>query len=493
MLKEDSISTHVFFFPFTWKISSAKKSFHFKEPKQMKEGFACPISTWKKAKYEIFEDRHYNELVYFYKPVQAVLYENAHSGIVRIFEKEIRGKKDEMCILVDGSRYHLDIGEMSLKLYKSGIGLLTFQVINRKYERPEQIIAINGLGKCVYPYMLPIEKAQKDFFPERIEMQVGDMKIVETFNDNYKKRPMIVANFIMELLGPSFTCCTEKVERNMFFIEPLFSNRMFTLCLYKNEKLLGEIKNKSVKEQFLTQFMVFSRKEKVFDVSYLELPKVMYGVGRFALIGITADYKESSVYNELVTLAIVQRATLLHFSNQLAFISALPKAQLVVGIKNLYEIYVQFINQMYFNEVTVDVQGTSIYEALLRQLRIQKEMKELDFEMREVHEYSSLIQKQQAQIRMDMLTIIGTILVIPSFVTGFFGMNILEDTFMKWWVHKDVGLFLNSYMVLPIIVVLLIYSWCTRNHRYYKLWSIILGISLVISLGILMVQGCGLA
>lgn len=492
-LKTQLISNHVFFFPFTWKIASDQKSLYVKQHKQMKKGLRVPIETWRERNYEILEDSHYNELVYFYRPVQAVLYENDHSCIVYSYEKEQRGEEDWVMLQVDGMQYELSLEEISLKLYKSGVGIMTFQMGNTKHQQPEHIIAINAIGKCVYPYLLPLEKVQKDFFPERIEIHVGENTIVERFSKKYKEEPMIVADFLMELMGPSFTCCTGSVGKNMFYIEPLFSNRMFTLCMYQNREFLQAIKDKSVKDQFLTQFMVFSRREKVLDISYIQLPKVVYGIGRFSMIGIAMGQEESCLYNQLVTLAIVQRATLLHFSNQLAFISALPKAKLVVGIGNLYEIYVQFINQMYFNEVTVDVQGTSIYNALFKQFGIREEMKELDFEMREVHEYSSLIQKQQSQIRMDLLTIVGSILVIPTFVTGFFGMNILEDRFMKWWVHKDVGLFLNSYVALPVLSVLLVYSWCTRNHRYYKIWGIILVICLVISLSILLTQGCGLA
>lgn len=487
-----TISTHVFFFPFTWRKATSKRSFYFKQHEQLREGEIEAIHSWRPKRHTIIEDKHYNELVYFYKPVQAMLYDQSRSCIVKTYEKQGMTYEDEMILTVDGKLYRLKIKEMSLKFYKSGIALLSFELLNTTYEQPEQIIAINGIGKCVYPYILPIEQAQKDYFPERIEIRLGKERIVEQFDKHYKKTPMFIADFIMALLGPSFSCNSNQVGREGFYIEPLFSNRMFTLCLYRNSKLLYDIKNNNLKDQFLTQFMVFSRKEKMTDVTYIDLPKVRYGIGRFALIGVTADDEESKVYNELATIAIVQRATLLHFSNQIAFITTLKKEQVVRGIGNLYEIYVQFINQMYFHEVTVDVQGSSIYEALLKQLKIKEEMTDLSFEMKEVHEYTSLIQKNQAQARMDILTIVGTLLVIPTFVTGFFGMNILEDRFMRWWAYKDVYLFLNSYVVLPVLAILGVYSWLARGHKFEKVWRVVLIVGTIISLAILMTQGCGL-
>lgn len=487
------ISTHVYYFPFSWRKESIKRNFQFKQHKQMADGEVGKIAAWQMREHHIIEDKHYNELVYFYKPVQALLYEQKQGCIVKVYEKEKRQSEDVLIVVVDGRQYTLRIADLTLKFYKSGIGILSLEVVNDKYKEPEEIIGINGLGKCVYPYILPIEHAQKDYFPERIIFKLGDETIVENFDKQYKQSPMIVADFIMALLGPDFYCEGQMRGSARFAIEPLFSNRMFTLCLYKNQQLLENIKNKTVKEHFLRQFMVFSRKEKVFDVHYIELPKVLYGIGRFALIGITADEKESKLYNELTTLAIVQRASLLHFSNQIAFITTLPKEQVVSGIGNLYEIYMQFVNQMYFHEVTVDVQGSCIYEGLLKQLRIKEEMQDLVFEMREVHEYTSFIQKNQSQSRMDMLAVVGTLLVIPTFVTGFFGMNILEEGFIRWWERKDILLFINSYVILPVFAILGVYSWWVKGHRYEKVWRLMLAIAMIGSLVVLLTQGCGLS
>ena len=202
--------------------------------------------------------------------------------------------------------------------------------------------------------------------------------------------------------------------------------------------------------------------------------------------------KESKLYNQLVILALMQKASLLHFGNQIAFIADLPKNELVSAIGNLYEIYIQFISQMRFNEVTVDVQGSYIYNELLRQLSIERGVKELDFEMQEIHEYATLIDKAQSKGKMDFLTIIGTALVIPTFVTGFFGMNILEEQFMDWWQHIEIMLWFNGYVMLPVLAVLLIYSfWTKKSRKSMVTRNILLGL-FIISFYILIRWGCGI-
>ncbi|MEG0579289.1 MAG: CorA family divalent cation transporter, partial [Niameybacter sp.] len=239
--------------------------------------------------------------------------------------------------------------------------------------------------------------------------------------------------------------------------------------------------------------ILFSRREKLREgESYLDLPKVVYGMSRFSLVCVTASNKETKLYNHIVLLALAQKASLLHFGNQIARIAELPKVELVQAIEDLYEVYIQFISQMHFNEVTVDVQGSYIYNELLRQLMIEKEIKALDFEMQEIHEYAALIDQAQSKGKMDFLTVVGTALVIPTFVTGFFGMNIMEDMFMDWWQHKEIILWFNSYALLPVGVMLLVYSLWNKKSRKSRVLRSILLIFILISIGVLLKWGCGI-
>lgn len=490
------ISTHVFFLPFSWELKNISGRQVLKEHVQTKTKLRENISLegWRRKPLKALTDESYNEYVYFYKPALNMLYDHDTGKLLYIYEKEELNSKSFLEMKVDGKSYHLALTDMALRLYKSGIGLLSFTCTNHTYKKPEEIMAINSLSKSVYPYQLPLEQARKDLFPEEVMISIDDKtKIVERFEEDYKKIPLRICAMLRSVLGKSFIFEYKFLGKNKLFVEPLFGNRMFVLCTYKNASFLEAIKNNTLSKQLLNSFILFSRREKLLEgESYLYLPKVAYGMSRFSLVCIMETDKESKLYNQLVILALTQKASLSHFGNQIAFIADLPKSELVPAIEDLYEIYIRFISQMHFNEVTVDVQGSYIYNELLKQLAVEKEIKELDFEMQEIHEYAELINKAQSKGKMDFLTIIGTALVIPTFVTGFFGMNILQEKFLNWWEYKEVALWFNGYVILPVLAVLLVYSLWTKKNRKSFMTRSILFLVLGISFYIIMKWGCGM-
>lgn len=493
-MQDGIISTHVFYLPFSWELKNISGRQVLKGHKHKKTKDRIPLEGWKDRVFKALTDESYNEYVYFYKPAFQMLYDVEGKSMVYNYEKQGIEKESFIQIKVGEKTYKTVLRNMELRLYKNGIGLLSFKCLNKEYGNPEDIIAINSLSKSVYPYKLPLENVHKDLFPKEVIIHFNaHEEIVEKFEKDYKQAPMCICDMIRKVLGPSFIFDYKFLEKGKLFVEPLFGNRMFALCMYQNPSFLRDVKNKVVSKRFLNSFILFSKKEKLLEgATYLDLPKVVYGISRFSLVCIMESNKESKLYNQLVILALMQKASLLHFGNQIAFIADLPKNELVSAIGNLYEIYIQFISQMRFNEVTVDVQGSYIYNELLRQLSIERGVKELDFEMQEIHEYATLIDKAQSKGKMDFLTIIGTALVIPTFVTGFFGMNILQEQFMDWWKHSEIMLWFNGYVMLPVLAVLLIYSFWTKKSRKSMVTRNILLSLFVISFYILIRWGCGI-
>ncbi|WP_053984185.1 magnesium transporter CorA family protein [Niameybacter massiliensis] len=488
------ISTHVYMMPFAWELKNRHGRGTLKQHKQMDHPSLSGLESWKIRTFYMEDESTYNEYVYFYKPAIQMLYQIGNQKLVRIYEKMGLDEKSTLTLTVEQKEYVLKLKNIELRLYKSGIGILTLHCENHEVKAPEGIMAINSMSKSVYPYLLPLQAAHKDLFPEKIVVRLNDReKIIETFSEDYKEKPLCMTSMMRQLFGDNFVFEYKFLKQDKIFVEPLLGNRMFVLCVYNNAEFLKQIKNQEISKRFLNSFILFSRREKLREgESYLDLPKVVYGMSRFSLVCITSSAKETKLYNHIVLLALAQKASLLHFGNQIARIAELPKVQLVQAIEDLYEVYIQFISQMHFNEVTVDVQGSYIYNELLRQLMIEKEIKELDFEMQEMHEYAALIDQAQSKGKMDFLTIIGTALVIPTFVTGFFGMNILEEKFMDWWKHKEIILWFNSYALLPVTVVLLVYSMWNRKSRKSRVIQNILLVISLISIYILIKWGCGL-
>lgn len=485
-------STHVFYFPFSWEYKHSNSRQILKGYKNKKANMI--LNGWHAKSFQLLTDKTYNEYVYFYKPVLQVLYDIENKNNVSIYEKQGIDSNSFIQIQVEQKVYRLNMKNMELRLYRSGIGILSFECLNTRYDTPEAIMAINSLSKSVYPYKLPLSCAYQDLFPKEIKFYFNkEMEIIEKFKLDYKKEPMCIGELLRHIFGESFAFGQTSFKNDKVHITPLLGNRMFVLCMYQDPLFFRSIKNKHVSQRFLNNFILLSKKEKLLEgINYLDLPKVIYGISRFSVMCIMTSDKEVKLYNQLVLVALIQKASLLHFSNAIAFIADLPKQELVGAIENLYEIYVKFIGQMRFNEVTVDVQGSELYNRLLKQLNIERDVRELDFEMQEIHEYAMLIDQAQSKGKMDFLTIIGTALVIPTFVTGFFGMNILQEHFLDWWHHIEIMLWFNGYVLLPILIVLLIYSFWTRKSRKSMVTRNFLLIFLIISFYILMKWGCGI-
>jgi len=271
---------------------------------------------------------------------------------------------------------------------------------------------------------------------------------------------------------------------------------MFGCCMYYAPQYLEPTSEEEVMKQFKKWMIGYegvSEKQEEEVKPYLIINKQhIYGIDRKMLFGITAEYPCERLYDQLVKLVLMQRATLLNLSTEIARVSTLPKYEISAAISSIYEIYIQFINQLYFKEVTEDSEGSLLYEELSKNFKIAEELEQLNFEMDEVHEYALLVEQSTSNLKVQILTIIGAALVLPSFVTGFFGMNIFREEAPHWWKHPSVALWLNSYVFFPILVVVALCMWTKKKTTFSLLLKVILSLLLLTSLSFTLKYGCGL-
>lgn len=503
-MRKNSVSEHTFLFPFTWKYNGKKNHTLFLQHIQLRNKDFEKLSEWKIHYVSIEEDKDYNEFVYFYKPIRAALYTFYKAPvIVRNYEYKALDQDNYFIISVSGREYVLTIESLQLKLYKTGIGILSFRVSNTRYEDIEAIEAINSFSKSIYPPILPLEKAKEELFPDFIRIKLNaHQKIEEEFKANYHQERLSISPLIMSILGKPFICKESFFKPGSIFIEPILGNQMFCLCLYKNATIVKEIQTGLTSYDLFERIMTVNKKvsyhEKddipghIGSTYYLKNEGNIYGMSRFALLCVAKELPKSKLYDQLVSLVLMQRATLLSLSTEIARVSTLPKYDLVQAIASIYEIYIQFINQLYFKEVTEDAQGAHIYEKLSKQLKIEEEMTQLNFEIDEVREYASLIEQAQSKVKVQILTIIGAALVLPTFATGFFGMNIFKEEIAHWWQNRQVSLWMNTYVFLPILVTLAFCTWNrgrTKLHLFIKVFFVLF---LLISIFIIYKYGSGL-
>ncbi|OON91761.1 MAG: hypothetical protein ATN33_08635 [Epulopiscium sp. Nele67-Bin001] len=462
------ISEHIFLLPFAWTLNTNNKGYNFKPQEQIKSNIFDHIQGWRKESFFINSDETYNEFVYFYKPVRTMLYpENSYSYAYV-------NDNSNCLIYVNNMKYNLKIRRINLKFVKSGIGILSIYLENYTYNEELDIRAINSVSDCVYPLELPL----KESTPKKIVFNFDNFIIQEDMeHTNYRVIAGKISPFIMDLFGPSFVQ-TPDDNKPVILIEPLMGSKMVTLCLFKSDITFKNLDSDNT-YQYKQEFTLLEQERH-------------YLLSSFLLLCISKSTVESKLYDQMMCLLLIQKASLLNFSNQIADISMLPKDELVMAIETLYEIYIQFINQMFFDEVTEDEKGSWVYQNFTKIFNIKEEISQMDFEMKEVHEYAELITRQQSNIKMEILSLAGAGLVIPTFVTGFFGMNILgSDKLGIWWKTPEVLRWLNAYVALPVLIILYYYTWSRRRSRRLLIMKIALISCLAISLFVLIKYGGG--
>ena len=137
-----------------------------------------------------------------------------------------------------------------------------------------------------------------------------------------------------------------------------------------------------------------------------------------------------TMYSQIVILALAQRASILRFSDEVAYVSRLTDKG-SNKISALYKNYIKFVNKIYFREVTAQEQGIELYDKLLNHMRIKEDIKDMDNEIAELHNYASLMVEEKTTRWLTAITIIGFLFLAPTFITGFFGMNIFPESFFS--------------------------------------------------------------
>ena len=183
-----------------------------------------------------------------------------------------------------------------------------------------------------------------------------------------------------------------------------------------------------------------------------------------------------TMYSRMVELSLIQRASILKFSDEVTSLSDLQAKpnELEEKISDFYKEYIRFVNQIYFREVTAQEQGIEMYNMVQDKMKIADQVKDLDNEIGELHQYAILLADKQRNTSLAILSTIGAIFIIPTFMAGFFGMNILDASCKPE---------LSGYSWIPILCgavcspALLIWSISTKSK---KLKSTLIALAIVI-------------
>jgi len=480
-------SYHIFYFPFKWE-NIDRKNRLFSEQTDLSAISVNKHTNWLRnpgAINEVEESQLYNEKNFYYEFVHPVLYDNNQkNSIVHHYERKEPQQRDvSYCICVKGKTYRLKVDAINLNLYATGVGMLTFFLKNEQenQQEPSDILTINQYGRRVFPpFYGDIEGKFETADSLQVEGLNGEPTLYKEDFSTYKvhKKTWKPACFILNLIAD--------LSEHLLVL-PVIDERMFVNCWYASDKLTNFF---TKNDKSLDQFFLDDNETNDFWYKYVYVDAsspsckneemrqslltkqtytrwqndgMLYGASRYSFVLLTktnefqtdviAIYMRT-VYSRMVEHILVQRASRLRFSDEVARVSTLPKGRklnkvLIEQISSLYKEYIRFINQVHFLEVTSQDQGIELYELLYRTLSVEKHVKELEIEIAELNQYVNLLDDKIRNKNAEILNYIAATFLPASIVFGLFSANAGNwDISLVW-----IGLIGLTFSVIMFLIV----------------------------------------
>jgi len=476
----DPLSKHIFLFPFRWDV---KKGDIFESAGISMEDYEQELKSlgWKDEKYYDNDIDHldYNEFQYFYPFVRDALYDfnTKNENIIRHLEYPTNLETDTYTITFIENKHPksitLKVKFLLINLYTTGIGIISYHLWNDSYSDFKDILAINDFGRRIYPPYcgenFNLDYVRSTTIAQSIRLQIGLSVYEEDFLDflDLDNRNSVLRNeeqklpeFIIDLLLPK--------QNKEVTIQPVLDDRMFVICWFKgNDRISAEFskEDKNYKEEFCYGYSnsdnwykyifidvkepsvhnITLRYDQLNNSTYAryadykyngESAPTLYGISRFSLVSYSANSyligtHTTTIYYKMIELCLMQRASIIHFSSIVSQITNsfnqkedFDKEDIKKRIDKLYRDYIRFINKFYIREITHQEQGIEMYDMMIKSMNINTQIKGLDDEIAELHQYSNNIEQQKQTEQSNNLSLLAYIFLPASLVFGILGANI---------------------------------------------------------------------
>lgn len=335
-----------------------------------------------------------------------------------------------------------------------------------------------------------LQATKKDTLADRIEISIAaypttdkltedferynDLKInkIETHEHDGKKYhyntvvqfPAIVTN----LFPPSnFSFkASDEASGNKISFRLLTSDRMFFQCWYGNNNISKAVRAEMALYNgghsfafahcaFWYAFLYGDRAENHLSIAnkYLmeeQLVKntytrwaaygTLYGFSKDSFVCISEDKHTftaidlslhmQTMYYEMAVLCLAQRASVLRFSGEVAELTDLGKQwdnNISKRIQGLNLNYIEFINKIYYREITPEIQGIEIYQHFQKAMNIDRDVHDLQAELSELHNFAMMKRQDDQADKSTKLNIIATIFLPASLVASILGIGFIGD------------------------------------------------------------------
>ena len=462
VMKEEKklYSYHTFMFPFIYDKETIEEKF------------------WEYKKFSTDNVEAYNEKYYFYKHVQDALYNNKERGENSFISKyfEYKNTKGIFTLTTKKAVYELELDGISLRIFNTGVAILAFNLKNNTYSKLEDVLVINDFGRRIYPQFLGenfTKETKETFLAESIALSFeGKKPIVENFDYNKLniKNGVRLPSFIETLIGKSF--------KNIQYV---IDDRMFVISQYHNDTLAKEMKEyDSTKNQYeyeenscWYEYLFIDGNGKNCQSKQMTKKLIatstydrwvewgtLFGITRYSFVVLTESWfgenrllpHTKTMYFQMFSLLLAYRATIIKFADEIQNITQGTHNDISEGTSGLYKRYLDFLNQLYFKEITAQDQGIELYEKAVSIMKIEVFLKDLDNEISELHAYVEMLEDKSEKEEMQKLSKMGAIFLPGTFIAGVLGMNIypsnLIDNYIgfiggfslivgtTWWITK---------------------------------------------------------
>lgn len=468
-------SQHIFLLPFTFASPKREMSTAALCAEAANHIASSLFPIWKESLFRPQDGgAAYGEFQYFHPHVREQYFSLAPGqGAVRFFKLALPSQGQARYRLYRGNSkepFELLIKGVSLRLCDTGVGLLSIELHNHSHASLDEVLLINDLGRRVFPpFMSPTADDAAiiaDNVPSKVEIDLGYLCAVGEFDDLHFKRPVqAVASHLTQLMASAgFGLQGEEEASGLpYSFRPTADDRMFVVCWYGSDELSQRLTAKHsdahysyekdadwYRFTFVDGGSPLCRhdgmlRELIAQTTYQRWTEegTLFGLSRYSLVCLTdrqwyglnvIRHHMRGIYAQMAAMLLIQRASLLRFSQKVGRVSALALAgergviasptEVGIHAEKLQADFLKFFNGLWAREVSPQEQGLEMYSQAFELVGLGQAMEELRAEIHDLYDYLRLLQERDENRGVRGLTKLGAMFLPMSLLAALFSMNL---------------------------------------------------------------------
>ena len=481
-------SYHILYFPFTVNSNLGNVEFSKIITGQLN------FTSWRRIVQDEISDI-VNEKMYYHNFVHNALYDNGcdmydytvsqsknsigrYTSVYHYERTDISNDAKFVVYLKDDVVYKLDIDKIVLDCYFTNVGILSIYLNNNVCSNPQDILNINYY--CRDLYNLIYEDISFDL--EGLSLRTPN----PCSNESIKKQRFL--NRHIKLLLDDFFL-EQKFNNSDIEYFHIFDNKMYVNCCYLNTSLAEGVKRTNIEalsNNIFWQNFVEVDKGDSFGCQSEEMRKLLtqkntylrwmdygtlYGITDRSFVCLAEENDDFSltllkhmqtIYSQMVKLVLLQRASLLSFSNELSNYNLhIDHSDTAEIISRMYCNYMIYVTKLYFKDVTSQVQGVELYEMFHKTFNIKFYIESFENQLSKTNLYfTSLEESKKKDSQNNFFNVLAGLFLPATLITSILGMNNIftdgdVDRIFEWG-EKVVTLYKKQYILHDLVIVLIV-------------------------------------